>query len=332
MRRLFAFLLVSFVGYTANSQGVYAPTEPLAHTYSIVARDPGTGEMAAAVQSHWFSVGSIVIWGHSGVGVLATQSFVNPAYGPEGLKLMADGSSAKDALDQLLKADDGRDVRQVAFMSNSGSVAVHTGKLCIDYANHIVGENFSVQANMMLTDEVPAAMAKAYEENSDLPLAERVVAALAAAQAVGGDIRGQQSAALIVVSGEKNVQPWADKLIDLRVEDHSEPVKELARLLKVHRAYGHMNDGDLAVEHGDMEKAMSEYAAAQKMFPEHTEMKFWTAVTLANNGDIDEAAKILSKVYAAEDGDNWRELLRRLPKVGLVKVDEADFNKLLSGK
>lgn len=322
-------MLICIAGY---SQGIYSPSEPLAHTYSIVARDPDTGEMAVAVQSHWFSVGSIVIWGRSGVGVVATQSFVNPAYGPEGLQLMADGLTADVALSRLVQADEGKAVRQVAFLSNNGTIAAHTGTMCIDYAKHIVGENYSVQANMMLTDAVPAAMAQAFEANAGLPLAERVVVALAAAQNAGGDIRGRQSAALIVVSDDDDVKPWEDRLIDLRVEDHPEPVQELTRLLKLHRAYGHMNSGDLAVEHGDMELAMKEYAAAQTMFPEHVEMKFWTAVTLANNGDIEAATTILGKIYAGEDGNNWRELLRRLPKVGLVKVEDGEFKRLVEGK
>lgn len=324
-------ILILFLATTVsiNAQKAYDNKEPLAHTYSIVARDPITGEMAAAVQSHWFSVGSIVIWGKSGVGVVATQSFVNPAYGPDGLDLMGKGKSAMEALEILVKKDEASNVRQLAFLDSNGGVVGYTGSSCIDHAGHIIGKNYSVQANMMLTDQVPKAMSEAYEANSHLPIAERVLEALKAAEAAGGDIRGRQSAALLVVSGKKGVPEWEDKLVQLRVDDHEVPLDELSRLLKVHRAYQHMNNGDLAVEHGDMEKAMDEYSTAQKMFPENQEMKFWTAVTLANNKQVEKASIILHDIYSKELGDNWKELLRRLPKVGLLNVTESELKKLL---
>lgn len=319
-------LTVSFLSCRDLNGQVTRPSGPLAHTFSIVARDAVTGEMAVGVQSHWFSVGTLVSWGQSGVGVIATQSFVNPSYGPEGLRLMAEGRNAMDALKSLLDADDGRDLRQVAFLDNNGNIFTHTGKKCIASAGHSSGTNFSVQANMMLNDNVVPAMVKAFTENSSLPLAERVIKTLQAAQAAGGDIRGKQSAVLVVVGGEKVTQPWLDKKIDLRVDDSNEPLVELERLLRVHRAYEHMNNGDLAVEKNDMKTALYEYDAASKMFPDNLEMKYWKAIALANNNRLNEALPIFSKIFKADS--NWKELTKRLPFSGLLNLPENDLKKI----
>ena len=326
LKKLSLLVLLSAIISTIYGQG-NRPKDPLAHTFSIVARDPATGEMAVGVQSHWFSVGTLVSWGKSGVGVVATQSFVNPAYGPEGLKLMSEGKNAKDALESLLAADEGRDLRQVAFLDNNGNVDAHTGKNCIGYASHKSGTNFSVQANMMLNDDVVPAMSKAFAENSSLPLAERVLKTLQAAQAAGGDIRGKQSAVLIVVGGEKVQQPWLDKKIDLRVDDSNEPIVELERLLRVHRAYEHMNKGDLAVEKNDMATALKEYDAAAKMFPDNLEMKYWKAVALANNKRMDEAVPVFREIFKVDS--NWKELTKRLPLAGLLSIPEKDLKKII---
>jgi uncharacterized Ntn-hydrolase superfamily protein len=326
MKKLFYFI-VSIINTHCFAQQVYKSTEPFAHTFSIVARDPATGEMAAAVQSHWFSVGSLVIWGKSGVGVVATQSFIRKAYGPEGLALLEQGKSPQDALNELLSKDPGREVRQVAFLNAKGESAVYTGKKCIDYATDLHGANYSVQSNMMLTDKVCKAMQQAFFKNAHLPLAERVVACLKAAQAAGGDIRGKQSAALIVVSGKPVKELWNDKLIDLRVDDNPAPIIELERLLSLQRAYEHMNNGDLQVEKGNMPKAMVEYTAAEKMFPGNLEMQYWHAITLANNKGVKQAAVMLKKIYAIDP--NWRELTRRLPKVDQLKVTPAELKLLL---
>src|SRR6201994_1839544 len=320
------YLLLTCVTIPCFAQ-VYKSTNPLAHTFSIVARDPATGEMAAAVQSHWFSVGTSVIWGKSGVGVVATQSFIRKAYGPLGLELMEKGESPQKALDELLGKDPGREVRQVAFLNTKGESAVYTGKNCIDFARDIHGANFSVQSNMMLTDQVCIAMQEAFVKNANLPLAERVVACLKAAQGAGGDIRGKQSAALIVVSGKPVKDSWDDKLIDLRVDDSANPIPELERLLSLQRAYQHMNNGDLQVEKGNMPKAMAEYSAAEKMFPGNLEMQYWHAITLANNKGVKQASAMLKKIYAKDP--NWRELTRRLPKVGQLTVSPADLKMLL---
>ncbi len=311
---------------------LYAQLHPetgdqLAHTFSIVAMDTASGEMAIGVQSHWFSVGTIVSWGRSGVGVVATQSFINPAYGPNGLDLMAQGKTAEEALQILVEADRGRDYRQVAFLDVNGVVSTYTGKSCVASASHAMGEYYSVQANMMLNDDVVPAMSRAFVEHNDLPLAERVLKVLQAAQAAGGDIRGKQSAALIVVGPEVTDEPWTDHQIDLRVDDHQDPLGEMDRLLRVFRAYEHMNRGDLAVEHQDMELALEEYGAAEQMFPRNLEMKYWKAVALANKGRLEEALPIFEYVFDRDK--NWKELTGRLPASGLLTVSENELQEIL---
>lgn len=311
----------------AGKAQVYRNDRSLAHTFSIVARDSATGEMGVAVQSHWFSVGTSVSWAEAGVGAVATQSFTNKSFGLRGLALLRSGLTAQRALDSLLATDEGRDVRQVAIVDKEGNVATHTGKGCIDYAGHIKGAGFSVQSNMMLTDNVPQAMATVFERSKGRKLAERLLITLEAAQAAGGDIRGRQSAALIVVPGQSGGQPWNERPVDLRVDDHPAPILELERLYTVQTAYEHMNKGDLAVEKSDMKKAMEEYNAAMKLFPQNLEMQYWTAVTLANNKEVEKAMPLFKKVFAA--GGNWKELTRRLPKVALLTVSDADLKRIL---
>ena len=320
---LFAVLLLP---HLSVAQGVPPGARPL-HTYSLVARDTVTGEMGVAVQSHWFSVGTLVTWAEAGVGAVATQSFVDPAYGPLGLELMRAGKTAPQALEGLLASDPGRDVRQVAMIDAAGNVAAHTGKRCIQGAGHIAGKNYSVQANLMLNEKVWGAMAEAYERSAG-DLAERMLAALDAAQVVGGDIRGKQSAALLIVRARSTGRPWADKVMDLRVEDHPEPLQELRRLMKVHRAYDHMNRGDLAVEHNDVATALREYGAAEKMLPENLEMKFWHAVALVNVGKVQESLSLFQAVFAEDR--NWATLVPRLPASGTLLADEKDIQTILS--
>ncbi len=318
-------LLTFLVSNQITAQQVYK--EKFAHTFSIVARDKVTGEMAVAVQSHWFSVGSIVSWGQSGVGVVATQSFVNPAYGPDGLKLISEGKTAKEALKQLVAQDEGKDFRQVAFLDTQGNVSAFTGEKCVASAHHIIGDNYSVQANMMLNDNVVPAMAKAFENYKNLPLADRVVKVLLAAQEAGGDIRGKQSAALVVVGAKPVKNSWEDKKINLRVDDHATPLVELQRLLEVHKAYEFMNKGDLAVEVGDMKNALKEYGAAEKLFPDNLEMKYWKAIALANNKKLDEALPIFKYIF--EKDSNWKELTKRLPKSGLLSISKEELEKVI---
>jgi len=297
----------------------------MVHTYSIIARDPETGEMGVAVQSHWFSVGTVVTWGEAGVGVVATQAFSNPSFGPRGLELMRKGVSAEKALRTLLKEDMGRDLRQVALLDAKGSVTAHTGKRCIPRAGHLVATDSSVQANMMLNDQVWPEMAKRFERWKG-SLAERLLVALEAGEEAGGDIRGKQSAALLVVKGQATGRVWEDRTVDLRVDDSREPLEDLKRLLKVHRAYQHMNMGDEAMEREDMPLAMKHYSTAEALFPRNLEMRFWHAVTLANNGRLDEALPIFRHVFA-KDRD-WRELALRLVSLGMLKLDEKGLERM----
>src|SRR5687767_9678543 len=333
MRVSIIVLLVISVVFTSAAQEramlsekATIPTRPV-HTYSIVARDPNTGELGVAVQSHWFSVGPIVAWAEAGVGAVATQSFVDPSYGKLGLDLMRAGKSAPDSLKALIAGDEGREVRQVAMIDAQGRVDAWTGKNDIQAAGHIIGKNYSVQANLMLNDKVWPAMSKAFE-NTQGDLADRMLAALEAAQAAGGDIRGKQSAALIVVTGKPVGQAWKDRVFDLRGDDSPEPLMELRRLVKLQRAYTHMNAGDLAVEHKDHEGALREYSAAEKLVPDNAEMIYWHAIALVNMGRVDESLPLFRRVFSLDP--NWATLTPRLPKSGLLPNDPKLIERSLS--
>jgi uncharacterized Ntn-hydrolase superfamily protein len=275
-------------------------------TYSIVARDPETGELGAAVQSHWFSVGSLCIWARPGVGAVATQSVAEPAYGPNALDLMADGSSAADALAELLTADPLAAVRQVGVVDAGGRVAVHTGADCIPYAGDMTGPHWTCQANMMATDAVPAAMSAAFERATG-DLADRLMTALEAAEGAGGDVRGRQSAALIVVAADG--ERWQMR-VQLRVEDHVEPLAELRRLLVLHRAYelaGRADElmaADRAAEAGDL------YRQAAELAPASDELLFWAGLALAHSGDLDSGVDAVRRAIDKHAG--WGRLLDRL--------------------
>ena len=324
------------------------------HTFSIVARDPETGQLGVAVQSHWFSVGQIVPWAEAGVGAVATQSFVDPSYGKLGLDLLRAGKSAPDTLRALLNGDAACQVRQVGVIDANGNVATFTGSRDIIAAGGIagnatssadvacgdgggrlgVGRDFAVQANLMANDTIWPAMAKAYTASKG-DLAERMLAALDAAQSVGGDIRGKQSAALIVVRGTSSGKKWTDEVFNLRVDDHPQPLEELRRLVSVQRAYNHMNAGDLAVEHKDNEGALREYSAAEKIaattsgIPQsrYAEMLYWHAVALVNMQRIDEALPVFARAFKLEP--SWRELTPRLPHSGLLPDDAKLIERIV---
>ena len=320
------FIFILFLSQLVSSQ-VYKSSEPLAHTYSIVARDSVTGNMGVAVQSHWFSVGSVVTYGKAGVGVVATQSFVNPSYGPKGLALMEQGLSPQQALEALLANDNGEMFRQVAFLNIKGDVATHTGSSCIEAAGHRQGKNFSVQANMMLNNTVWDAMANAFEKITG-DLSDRMIAALKAAQGEKGDIRGSQSAAILIVKDKATGNSWEDIVMDLRVEDHVNPVQELERLVKMQKAYDFMNKGDLAMEAGDSKLAESLYLNAQNLFPDNLEMKYWYAINLLNNKEFEKAHPILKGIFK-EDG-NWKTLTSRLIKNKLLVLSDEELAKVLN--
>jgi uncharacterized Ntn-hydrolase superfamily protein len=265
-------------------------------TYSIVARDAATGELGVAVQSHFFAAGAICPWVEPGVGAIATQSEALPSYGPLGLDAMRAGQGPSEALAVLVAEDDDRDQRQVAYVDASGDVAVHTGDLCIAEAGHVIGDGFSAQANMMRDTGVPEAMAEAFTAASG-ELSERLLAALYAAEAAGGDIRGRQSACLLVAAAD--AKPW-ERAYDVRVDDHAEPLDELSRLVALHRAYRDEN-------------------------PVNNELRFWHALEIAAKGDVEQARELLTQVWAEHDG--WAILLRRLPATG--RVDDDTVTKLL---
>ncbi len=304
----------------------YKKSEPFTHTYSIVARDSVTGDIGVAVQSHWFSVGSVVTYGKAGVGVVATQSFVNPSYGPKGLILMKQGLSPQQALDVLIANDKGEMYRQVAFLDVDGNVATHTGSYCIEEAGHIQGKNFSVQANMMFKNTVWDAMANAFETTKGT-LSERILASLKAAENEKGDIRGKQSAAILIVKGDATGNSWEDTIMDLRVEDHENPIEELERLIQIHKAYDFMNKGDLVMEEGNSKEAEELYLNAQQLFPENLEMKYWYAINLLNNKDFNKAKPILQSIFEADN--NWRTLTSRLVKSKLLIISDKELAKIM---
>jgi uncharacterized Ntn-hydrolase superfamily protein len=296
-----------------------------ASTYSIVAFDPETGQLGAAVQSHYFRVAD-VIWVEPNVGAVATQSFVDFAYGPLGIEMLWMGKTPQEALDALTSVDPQADVRQVAMIDDEGNVAAHTGERCITYAGHQIGPNYSVQANLMRDSTVPAAMAEAFE-TTEGTLAERLMAALEAAEAEGGDIRGKQSAAIRVVTGEPTGRIWEDRIVDLRVDDHAEPIKELRRLLTMQIAYDWVDVGDELFAEGDIEGAALAYGRAMELAPDNIEIKFWYAVTLVSVERIDEALPVFRECFEAEP--IWRELVPRMPHSGLLPDDEALLARIL---
>jgi len=300
-------------------------------TYSIVARDSVTGEIGVAVQSHWFSVGPIVAWAEAGVGAVATQSFIEPAYGPLGLELMRLGRGAPDALRALVSTDRDEAVRQVAMIDAQGRVAAHTGARAIQAAGHHTGAQYSVQANLMGRASVWPAMARAYETTPG-DLADRLLAALEAAEREGGDIRGRQSAALVIVAGQSTGRPWADRRFDLRIEDHPDPIAELRRLVLLARAYRKLNEGDEWMTRNDLAQAMGAYREATTIVPDaatNGEAAFWTGITLAGAGREADALRYLRRAYAADR--RWAELVGRLPASGLLPADTALAQRLVAG-
>lgn len=324
---------LSLIGGSLAAQS--EPPAPLAlrpvATYSIVARDSITGEIGVAVQSHWFSVGSIVSWAEAGVGAVATQSFVDPRYGPLGLELMRLGRSAPEALRALITTDADSAVRQLGMIDTAGRAACFTGSRNIAAAGCVTGAGYSVQANMMERPTVWPAMARAYESAGG-DLAERLLAALEAAEREGGDIRGRQSAAIIVVRPNATGRQWTDRLFDLRVEDHPAPVAELRRLVLLARVYQRMNEGDEWMTRNDVSRALEAYGAATGLVPDSVtngETAFWTGVSLATAGRADEAIRYLRRAQQVDR--RWAELLARLPRVGMLPDDPALLERLARG-
>jgi uncharacterized Ntn-hydrolase superfamily protein len=290
-------------------------------TYSIVARDSATGELGVAVQSHWFAVGPIVPWVRPGVGAVATQSIAEPAYGPHALdRLAASGAGARATLDELVGEDELGRFRQVAIVDADGEVATHTGDGCIAYAGHRAGADFTAQANMMASPEVWPAMAAAFE-SAEGPLARRLLAALYAAEASGGDARGRQSSALVVAPADG--EPWR-RTVDVRVDDHPEPLRELERLLDLADAYAIASEGDDLVGQGRHAEAGERYRLASERAPGNHELLFWSGLATARAGDLEGGVDQVREAIRIQPG--WKELLGRLePEIapGAAVVLEA---------
>lgn len=281
-------------------------------TYSIVARDGEMGVMGVAVQSHYFSVGSVVPWGEAGVGVVATQANGEASYGPLGLELMRAGKSPEEAIAALTMIDAQAARRQVAMVDRHGVSAAHTGGLCIPHAGHRTGAGVSVQANMMERETVPDAMLAAFLSAKG-ELADRLLAALDAAEAEGGDIRGCQSAAIVIVAAESSGKPWADRLLDLRVEDHPSPNAELRRLVELKRLYA--SNGGFTAEMS-IDEVVRQHDAASAITRGNPELLFWQAVGRAAHGDVDGARVLLAR--CAEVDARWPELIRRVHAAGML--------------
>ncbi len=277
-------------------------------TYSIVARDRESGALGVAVQSHWFAVGTSVAWALPGVGAVATQSVVEPAYGPRLLRSMRDGDPPGEALAQLLRRDELAPVRQVAVVSGSGEVAVHTGPGCIEYAGHETGDGFSCQANMSAHSTVSDAMAVAFDRANG-PFADRLMAALEAGEAEGGDVRGRQSAVMLIVAADEP-ETWRRE-VDLRVDDHADPLGELRRLLPLSEAYRHAERADELLGQGRHGEAAAHYERANALAPGNPELEFWSGLGMANAGDERGGVDRVREAIAASPG--LGELLNRLP-------------------
>jgi uncharacterized Ntn-hydrolase superfamily protein len=297
----------------------------LASTYSIVAIDPARGEMGVAVQSHFFSVGSVVPWGFPGAGVVATQSLVNRRYGPDGLMLLQEGVEPGEIVRRLTDADEGRAYRQLAVLDAQGRIAAHTGGSCIREADHLVAEHYSVQANMMRNKGVPEAMARSFEQKEG-PLARRLAAALHAAERAGGDIRGRQSAALLVCATSYEGHFTDAVLEDIRVDDHTAPLQELDRLLDLSAGYRALEEGDEKLSAGEKGAALQAYRRAEEIAPGNREIAFWHGVALLQEGERERAEAKLLPLCRRSRG--WWELLGRLNEAGLADIPQEVLGEL----
>ena len=275
-------------------------------TYSIVARDPITGEIGVAVQSHFFSVGPVVPWAMAGVGAVATQATAEVSFGPRGLALLRGGLDAAGGLERLLSADPSARERQVAIVDAAGNVAAYTGVGCIPEAGHLTGTAVSCQGNIMASRDVWPAMLDAFESSGGT-LVERLLVALDAAELAGGDLRGRQSAAILVVPAEG--EEWQTS-ISLRVEDHPEPLGELRRLVELHGAYELAFRADALIHRGHPEQAALLLRQARERAPGNHELLFWSGLAAADRGELDEALAAVREAIAMQGG--WGIVLRRL--------------------
>ena len=306
---------------------LFAQDRPV-NTYSIVAIDKESGEMGGAVQSHWFSVGSLVLWAEPGVGIVATQSFVRPEYGPEILKLFGTSSaSPKFILESLLKKDSEQSVRQVGAVNVVGESVSFTGKDCVSYASSIEGDGYAIQANIMANPGVPEAMEKAYL-STEGSLADRLYAALSAAEALGGDLRGKQYAAMLVVTLKKVDNLLSSKIYDIRVDDSPNPLEELSRLMRIQKAYIFANEGDILSAEGRLDEALDAYNKASELYPENVELLFWGAVILCTDGKFDVAKPMFEKIFNINP--SLKEMIPRLENHPMFPLSSDTVKKILA--
>lgn len=294
-------------------------------TYSILARDPETGALGVGVQSHAFGVGRVVGWLEPGVGGVATQAFVNVGLGPRGLDLLRAGLPADRTVDALLATDDMPAYRQLAVIDAEGRVASFTGERCVPAAGSRSGDQVVTQGNLLASDEVYESMVDAYASSTG-DLAERILAALRAAEDAGGDARGSQSAAIKVVSGQRSDAPWEETLMDLRVEDHVDPIGELARLVALQKAHEHMGSaigapglvlGEFTdASEADVEAALVALEEARVALGDNLEAAFWKGVVLTRAGRGEDAAALFDEIFAV--APRMRLVLDGLGRTGFL--------------
>jgi uncharacterized Ntn-hydrolase superfamily protein len=279
-------------------------------TYSIVARDPETGRFGVAVQSHYLGVGPVVPWLEAGVGAIATQASVNVSFGPVGLEMLRAGHSADEVVAALVAGDEQAQVRQVGVVDGTGRSAAHTGAECIPACGHLVRDGFTVQGNLLERDTCWPAMAAAYERAlaEGEPFVERLLRAMEAAEAEGGDVRGRQSAAIMIVAAEARPAVWRGRLMDMRIEDHPDPVPELRRIVTMQLAYNLLDEEGDAAKAGT--SASERYELARQMSPDAYELVFWRGVELATGGDVDAGRRELQLAFGADT--RWRTTLQHL--------------------
>ncbi len=295
-------------------------------TMSIIARDPQTGELGVAVESHYFSGGPVCPWAEAGVGAVTTQATAEPLYGQLGLEMMRYGKDAPAVLKALLAADSASETRQVAIIDARGNVAAHTGSRIAPAAGHLTGKNYSVQGNTMSSEKVWPAMARAFEQKTG-DLVDRLLAALEAGQEAGGDIRGQQTAAIIVVSGTSTRRPWKDRIFDLRVEDSPQPITELKRLVRLQRAYRLAFKGDDSASEKNWDQAINSYRKAVELAPEKEELRYGLATVLLQAGRDEESLPIFRQVF--REHPIWVEITKRNVMSGDLPNDTARIQRVL---
>jgi uncharacterized Ntn-hydrolase superfamily protein len=293
-----------------------------------VARDPATGDLGIAVQSALFAIGTTVPWIEAGAGAIATQGFCEGGHGFHGLRLLREGRSATEALAALLSPDEGRDLRQLAIVDVEGRVAAHTGTRCFPMAGHVAGDGWAAVSSLARSSDVWPAMGRAFESAAG-DLALRLLAALDAAEAAGGELRGRRSAALLVVRGASSGRPWMDGVFDVRVDDAPEPLVELRRLVALQTAYNHLNAAQKSLERGDLEGALVASRKASSMFPTIAELTYWPALVLVLSGRLEEALPGFREAFRREPA--WVEVTRRLPAIGLLPDDPELIGRIVAG-